>query len=151
MTGMRAPLSERILRNCVPEPNSGCWLWLGAYGRNGYGTMGDAAQRRPSGSCTYYAHRLAYQAFVGPIPPNRHVMHKCDNRACVNPDHLSIGTAGDNIRDCVAKGRHYEIKKTACPKGHPYTWEDKNGRRRCRICLTEQGRRWRAKRRASNV
>lgn len=50
-------------------------------------------------------HRLSFIAFNGPIPDGMYVLHKCDNRACINPEHLFLGTYSDNIRDCYAKGR----------------------------------------------
>lgn len=50
-------------------------------------------------------HRLAYEAYVGPIPTGLHVLHKCDVRSCCNPHHLFVGTAKDNMQDCKKKGR----------------------------------------------
>lgn len=83
----------------MPEPNSGCWLWVNCIsGREGYGQISSAGVQ-------LYAHRLSYVAFKGPIPDGLFVCHKCDVRTCVNPDHLFLGTAGDNARDRDSKGR----------------------------------------------
>lgn len=76
----------------------GCLLWTGCVNSSGYGAV-----RINGGAC--YAHRVAYRVRCGSIDGSRLVMHACDVQRCCNPDHLSQGTAGDNIRDAAAKGR----------------------------------------------
>lgn len=96
------PLSMAWLeQRSIPEPNSGCWLWTGHWQLNGYGGAKTPRTRFKTG-----AHRLAYEIANGPIPTGLVVCHKCDTRCCVNPAHLSVGTQMQNLRDCVAKGRH---------------------------------------------
>lgn len=83
----------------IPEPNSGCWLWCGRSRTNGYGMYRGMA-----------AHREAYRRAFGPIPAGMVVRHRCDTPACVNPNHLLIGTQADNLRDIVARRRHWGQK-----------------------------------------
>lgn len=82
----------------MPEPNSGCWLWTGSVTRHGHGTF--HVKRK-----TVSAHRLAFERFKGRIPDGLYVLHKCDVRCCVNPDHLWVGTQSDNLKDMASKGR----------------------------------------------
>jgi len=87
----------------IPEPNSGCWLWLRAQNGAGYGTFHHTRGRKNSKSTL--AHRFAYQRAKGSIPLGAHVLHRCDNPICVNPEHLFVGTARDNLEDMAKKGR----------------------------------------------
>lgn len=81
------------------EQTDGCWFWIAAKNAHGYGIFVGGNGR------TVLAHRLAYELFIGPIPDDLQVNHSCDTPACVNPDHLWLGTQLDNIRDRDAKGR----------------------------------------------
>jgi len=80
----------------------GCWLWMGSIRKDGYGQMFRGKDRTtpiPAPRASWIIHR-------GPIPDGLWVLHECDVRSCVNPDHLFLGTRQDNIDDMVRKGRH---------------------------------------------
>lgn len=94
---------------------SGCHEYTGYIGPSGYGDIIFKAHN-------WKVHRLLWILLNGPIPewPKAVVIHSCDNRLCINPEHLSLGTQQENIRDCVAKGRQASRRKTHCPRGHSY-------------------------------
>lgn len=89
---------EELVSDKYEIADNGCWLWTKYVGTSGYGQV-QVSHKSKS------AHRVMFQVHNGEIPKGLVVMHTCDNKLCVNPDHLSLGTQKDNVRDCVAKGR----------------------------------------------
>jgi hypothetical protein len=89
----------RFWRFVFPRETSDCWEWQGTVMANGYGTIGTENRKKK------LAHRLSYEMHHGPIPSGMLVMHSCDNKRCVNPAHLSIGSHKDNSQDMAKKGR----------------------------------------------
>lgn len=112
----------------IKGPND-CWEGFGTKNAQGYMIF------RVNGS-NCLAHRLSYFIHHGTLPENLLVCHKCDNPPCVNPNHLFLGTRGDNARDCSSKGRFPTQARTHCPQGHEYseenTYINKLGHRVCR-------------------
>ncbi len=91
-------IQERLDFYSMPEPNSGCVIWLGSVDRKGYGQI--RLDYR-----LVYAHRLAWELKNGPIPLGALMLHRCDNPGCINPHHLRPGSPADNTADMLAKGR----------------------------------------------
>ncbi len=77
-----------------------CWEWMGHRESQGYGRFG--WHKNP---WLGRAHRFAWHVSYGPVPDGLFVLHRCDNPPCVRPDHLFLGTAKDNMQDCLKKGR----------------------------------------------
>jgi len=91
-------VSVRLDRGSIPEPNTGCTIWLGAANNRGYGLMGVQGK-------LHLVHRLAYREHYGEFDPSLDVLHKCDMPPCCNPMHLFLGTAVDNGQDMATKFR----------------------------------------------
>ncbi len=115
-----------------------CWLWTARCDRQGYGTFKWNGQ-------WHFAHRIAYEMLVGPIPPNMTLDHLCRTHNCINPDHLQVTTLRENILRGYGLSAQ-RARRTHCPQGHPYdagntyTWRCM---RQCRTCnrLRQQIRR----------
>lgn len=141
--GHMATSLARFTEKYIPVPESGCWLWIGASTASGYGQM-------KCGRKLHRAHRVSWELHRGPIPEGLMVCHRCDVPSCVNPEHLFLGTAKENYRDCVEKGRsrgtgvfiarrmQRQHLKPHCRNGHLRTPEtiglNRLGFIYCRLC-----------------
>lgn len=96
---VRMTPQQRFDAQYMPEPMSGCWLWIGSVSDRGYGKIYANGKHLS-------AHRFSWMLHFNEDPHELLVCHKCDNPQCVNPDHLFLGTVQDNAWDKMQKGRH---------------------------------------------
>lgn len=124
------PAHERAIGKFVtPDGPEGCWTWM-ASRAHGYGRIGVAVS--PGRSVPAQAHRVMYEALIGPIPDGLHLDHLCQNRACVNPAHLQPVTNAENARRA-------RLLRTTCRAGHEQPERDRWGD--CVLCRVARERR----------
>lgn len=114
---MKQRSDDAVLKSLLGKveriPIGGCWLWTASKMANGYGQIGYKGKNA-------YAHRVSWILHKGQIKDGLFVLHRCDVRCCVNPDHLFLGSAKDNMHDMIVKGRqnfNWKQGKPATNKG----------------------------------
>ena len=130
---MSLSLVERLEAKIMPEPNSGCWLWIGALTGKGYGKILIDGRLR-------LAHRVSYEFHVGSVPDGKELDHKCRMKCCVNPSHLEPVSHHENVlRGDAGK---YLSNRTHCANGHSFAagnvYSRTDGARGCRACNREK-------------
>lgn len=130
----------------VEVVEGGCWEWQGFRVRGGYGGVAWPKAGSLRDCKSHRAHRVAYMLFVGPLDPELQIDHLCNNRLCVNPDHLEQVTQQVNLRRAEPRAN---ARKTHCIRGHEFSPEntrlDKGGHRVCKACMRMHWRAWKAR------
>lgn len=131
------PLEDRFWSKATLNTENGCFEWI--VGEKTYGKHGRIWLNGKSVS----AHRKAYELIYGPIKEGMYICHLCDNKMCVNPEHLYEGTNSDNITDFFERNPNYKpfnpnTVKTSCPRGHNYDRTNGRGDRVCGICASRR-------------
>lgn len=139
-------LRQHIEARTEPDLVGGCWLWAGAISPGGYGVMcfGRRWHQR-----SVRAHRLAYEAWRGPIPPELVIDHKCRVRSCVNPEHLRAVTKRTNTLSNSLSPTAINAAKTHCVRGHPLPKAMGDRGRECQPCAAAASQRSTLRRRAA--
>lgn len=135
---MRPSAMERFWAK-FDQGQNGCWNWTGATSALGYGRFWFADQMR-------WAHRVAYELLVGPVPDGHELDHLCRNPSCVNPVHLEPVTHRENVLRGAAPAAIL-VHATRCKHGHPFDEVNtyvrpKSGTRDCRTCMRDRHQRF---------
>jgi hypothetical protein len=127
---------DRHFQKVMPEPNSGCWFWMGTINWGGYGTI------RVSDGRNRVVHRVAYETDIGPVPDGLVLDHLCRVRCCCNPQHLEAVTHLENVR----RGLRCSANRGngLCAQGHDYEANKifRRGAWCCRECRLADKRKW---------
>jgi hypothetical protein len=130
----------RLELPALTTTGSGCWLWRGMRSSEGYGHLKLQGRRLTAHRLSWIVAHGSPEDLLSDVDPGQWFLcHTCDNKNCVNPAHLFLGTQSDNTVDCVNKRRHANTRKITCVRGHPLTGPTANvylykGSRRCRYC-----------------
>jgi hypothetical protein len=108
---MRLTVAGRLQKYSRLNSDTGCVEWVGSRNTGGYGHLMVHGKLRT-------AHRVAFEIAHGPLPEGAHVLHRCDNPSCINPEHLFLGTHCENMADMKTKGRNisFQGERHACAR-----------------------------------
>lgn len=152
MPSGRVPTDRRIrmLSKISINHITKCWNFCGSITKKGYGRFCDRNVGR-------LAHTVAWEIFVGPIPSGKQIHHVCENKICVNPEHLIIVTPKEHTHLTLNSLGFVNSKKTHCPYGHQLSgnnlvgWKLRHGMRNCRTCLNRHILHWHERNKTKNT